>query len=160
LTKFQSIFFTKCFRFGNNSRVSLHFTKKMSKNFVIERMQLWVAIIFWLCPIAATSYCGNMIRPQGSNHVDLVAAIASCCNRTSTATQYYIGVLTKFQNLFFKTCFRFGNKTPDSLQFTNKMTENFGIEQAQLWVAVIFWLSPIAATSYCGNKVQMIRPQV
>jgi hypothetical protein len=40
------------------------------------------------------------------------------------------------------------------------MTENFGIEQVQLCVAVIFWLSPIAANSYCGNKVQMIRPLV
>jgi hypothetical protein len=38
------------------------------------------------------------------------------------------------------------------------MTENFVIERVQLYVAVIFWLSPIAATSYCGNKVQMIRP--
>jgi hypothetical protein len=60
----------------------------------------------------------------------LVAAIG--LSQNSTATDYYIGVLTKFQNIFFKTFFRFGNKTPDSLHFTKKMTENFGIEQVQL----------------------------
>jgi hypothetical protein len=58
----------------------------------------------------------------------LVAAIG--LSQNSTATHYYIGVLTKFQNIFFKTCFRFGNK--NSLHFTKKMTKNFGIEQVQL----------------------------
>jgi hypothetical protein len=34
---------------------------------------------------------------------NLVAAIG--LSQNSTATHYYIGVLTKFQNIFFKTCF-------------------------------------------------------
>jgi hypothetical protein len=40
------------------------------------------------------------------------------------------------------------------------MTENFVIDGMQLWVAAIFWLNPIAAISYCGNNIQMIKPQV
>jgi hypothetical protein len=60
----------------------------------------------------------------------LVAAIG--LSQNSTATHYYIDVLTTFQIFFFKTCFRFGNKMPDSLHFTKKMTENFGIEQVKL----------------------------
>jgi hypothetical protein len=38
----------------------------------------------------------------------------------------------KVSKHFFQKKIRFGNKTPDSLHFTKKMTENFGIEQVQL----------------------------
>jgi hypothetical protein len=39
----------------------------------------------------------NLVKHKGPNHLDLVAAIASCGNMT-------------FQSFFFPKCFRFGNR--------------------------------------------------
>jgi hypothetical protein len=65
-------------------------------------------------------------------HVGLLGCISPGTAAQVQLCGITIGVLTKFQNIFFKTCFRFGNKMPDSLHFTKKMSENFGIEQVQL----------------------------
>jgi hypothetical protein len=123
---FQSIFFQKCFRFGNKTRDSLRFTKKMTENLVIDGMQLWVAFIFWLSPIAATSYCGNkvqMIRALerlGFASSLLTYSISGELFGHDYRQQLPYYQLIKFQNISFKRKFRFGNKTRNCLHFKKK----------------------------------------